>query len=238
MLHFRKYKSQLSFPRTLLETRKKDSADDMAFRFSDQEEDEILYELPDAPRHLPKAQPDWAAMSASSTRFAVAALRKSSKVSLSKCKRIVSTSKESERLESELDRVSRAIKNDIAQVRVPRALLKDRRITALEDVNKSLQQMNKKLKVSQFMENYLLEIRDQRKQTVTDIEKELDKAQAEAADGSGPVYPSTLEIATRANRACPPNFAKPKIKGLAGESARVRDAATAFLFNCRAGGEQ
>ena len=198
---------------------------------SSEDEDEILFELPNPPRLLLKPQADWGAMSTSSTRFAVAALRKSTKASLFKCKRLISTSKEGERLEAELDRVSRQTKNDMALAKVPKALLKDRRIAALEDVSRTLAQMNKKLKVSFFMESYLNDVQGERKKMVNELEARLDTAKIEAASLEGPLYPTVFEIATRANRACPPSFARTRANFP--HDNPQNNASSVFLFNCR-----
>jgi len=195
------------------------------------EDEQVLYELPEPPRYLPRPQPDWAAMSASSTRFAVAAMRKSTKAALFRCKRMLTTSKEADRLEAELDRVSRLAKNDMALAKVPKPLLKDRRVGVLEDVSRSLEQMNKKLKVSLFMESYLNDVKDEKKKAVQELETKLQKAKEDAAAVEGTAFPSLFQRATRANRACPPSFSRPRSSNLA--ESRQASASSAFLFNCR-----
>jgi hypothetical protein len=195
------------------------------------DEEGVQFELPDPPRFLPRPQPNWAAMSTSSTRFAVATLRKSTKSSLFKCKRLISGSKEADRLEAELDRLSRQTKNDMALAKVPKALLKDRRIAVLEDVNRTLEQMSKKLKISLFMERYLNNIKDERKTVISDLERQVEAAKNESGANPTSLYPSAFEVATRANRACPPTFSRPRATYQHGN--RHQNASSIFLFNCR-----
>lgn len=203
------------------------------------EEEAVVFELPPPPRNLPKPQPEWAAISTSSTRFAVATLRKASKITLNRCRKLISTSKETERLESELDRVARQVKHDMSLAKVPRTLLKDRRIAALEDIRKSVEKMSKKLKVSRFMETYLSEIRDEKKQHLKLVENDIGSLQAEETinDIDGLLFPSIFEISTRANRACPPSFARPREtpseQQLQNVNNHVTTATSAFLYYCR-----
>jgi hypothetical protein len=191
----------------------------------------VAFELPDPPQYLPKAQPHWTAMSTSSTRFAVTAMRKSTKNALFRCRKLVSTSKEIERLESELDRIARQTKNDMSLAKVPKALLKDRRIAALEDVKRTLEQLHKKLKVSLFMESYLGDERDRRKTEVHDLDVKLNAAKEQVLTLEGPMHPSLFEMATRANRGCPSNFARPRLP--IAQDARRLSSASVFLYNCR-----
>ena len=198
----------------------------------DSSDDEgVAFELPPPPQYLPKPQPHWAAMSTSSTRFAVTAMRKSTKNALFRCKRLISTSREVERLEAELDRISRQTKNDIALAKVPKALMKDRRVAALEDVKRTLEQMNRKLKVSLFMETYLGDERDHRKKQVVELQEKLNAAKQQVLTLEGPLHPSLFEMATRANRGCPAEMSRPRISSTV--DPRQTSASSVFLYNCR-----
>jgi hypothetical protein len=173
-------------------------------------------------------------MNEPSMRFAVTAMRKASKSALFKCKRLIVTSKEADRLEGELDKLARQVKHDMAVAKVPKVLAKDRRMSALEDVSKTLERLNKKLKISVFMENYLSEERDRRKQKMESLKQQIEDANKESAEAGAAdvgLAPSMFEQATRANRACPPEFARPR--STVAQDPRLRTAAGSFLYYSR-----
>ncbi|KAH9259261.1 hypothetical protein BASA81_002304 [Batrachochytrium salamandrivorans] len=203
----------------------------------DEEEEEIAYELPPPPGFLPKRQANWAPMSASSTRFAMVTLRKSSKLALLRCKSLVSTLTEGERMNVALDRVSRQVKQDMMLEQVPKPLQKDRRSHVLEDMTINLEQMSKKRKISVFMETYLLDVIDEKQDSVSELEQQLNLVNGgtvadDGEDFYGTIYPSQMDVASRANRALPESCARKVQRPEVAKQDGQADAANVFLSLC------
>lgn len=204
------------------------------------EEEEIAYELPAPPGFLPKRQADWAPMSASSTRFAMATLRKSSRLALLRCRALMPTLTEGERMSVALDRVSRQVKQDMMLEQVPKPLQKDRRSHNLEDTAISLERMSKKRKISVFMETYLLNVMDEKQDSVGELEQQLSLANSgggatadnDGEDFYGSIYPSQMDAASRANRALPESCARKIRRPELAKQDGQADAASVFLSLC------
>lgn len=200
-----------------------------------EDEAEIRYELPAPPAFLPRKQANWGPMTTSSARFAVAALRKSSKISVLRCKSLISTSKEGERLDLALDRISRQVKSDMMLEQVPNPLRKDRRVQVLEDMQTNLEQMSKKRKISVFMENYLLGVLEEKQAQVKELEQELFNlnddvvAATDEEEFQGTIAPSIFEIATRTNRALPASCSRPIRRPEIAKQPGQADAVRVFL---------
>lgn len=203
-------------------------------------EEDILLQLPPPPSGLPKPTPEWTAINNSSTRFAVSALRKSAKLSLNKCRKLISTTKEGERLQTELDRVAKQVKIDMTRARVPRVIMKDCRVGVLEDFETNVEQLSKTLKVSRFMEEYLKNVRAQRREAFSRLQSELDESSARRYRLPQDFYPSSLDMATRVNRSCPKEFTlmEAALPDPVEHGQLLRSASTCFLFNCQRSSKQ
>lgn len=217
--------------------RKKDSVvlDDPSSSSSSDDSDSegVVSSLPHAPRDLPAEEDElWGSMSAGSMRFAVSAMRKAGQQSLLKCTPRFTNVKDGERLQTELDRVGRRTKEDMANARVPLPLKKDLRKAAHENLEMEVERAEKRFKVSKYMENYLANTMKEYEQNVQELREAVGELEEQGAgeqeEEDDFESPSEMRRALRPNRACPSKYAmaRPKARPLADQDS---DTISAFM---------